>query len=390
MDSGLRGKGRIVAAILLSCLFLMGQSVISPLLSRIQADFPGSSDAAVQLVYSIPMLSQIPAAFFVSWLAKRVSCKSLGAAATAAIILGGLIPLFRGGGLAQLYVSSAVLGLGMGASNIVAAELIFKNFSGKARTRMFGLFTISFCAGSGLLSLLSGQLAKTSWSASYLCYLLNIPILVAYLLLLPRDRPAAKAEGGRNKRVVFTGRVLYLSALTTLYSVFHNAFGANIAMLLSERGLGGPTLAGFIGTLNFTMGVLAGLALPRLTSRLRELTVPSALMMTALGLLIIAFSRNAALVALGALCCGAGFAVKGPSCTNASGAMMPEGSSAFGMSVYKSSNNLGYFVSPLIVNPLSALFSAGRPARFIVCGAGIVLLGALMFLKNPILREETF
>lgn len=381
-----RGHGNVVIAVILVSVFIQGQAILSPILADLARAFPSASDAQIQLVYSLPYLGQLPTLLLCGKLNKLVSKKLICIVSTLIILIGGLIPLFWYDSLGVLFAASLIIGLGIGGVNVTGADICFDYFSGPTRTMVIGWLACTFCAGAAVLSFISGQLARIHWHLSYLTFLLNLPILVAFIFLLPDRKPAA-AEKKHKQRL--NGRLIYFTVITcVLFSLLHNAFGANLAMLLTERGLGGSDVSGIITGINFGVGLVIGMFLSKVTGLLGRHAMAASMLLCGAGIVSVYFAHSALAICLGALILGVGFAVKGPLTANLSGALAPENSVSLALAVTMAASNGAYFVSPFLINWFCGLFGEGVGIRFLVSGLGILLLALVFFLINPVTKEE--
>lgn len=383
----IRGYGKIVIAVIMVSVFVQGQAILSPILADIARAFPNASDAQVQLVYSLPYLGQLPTLLLCGKINKLVSKKLICIVSTVILLIGGMIPLFFYDSLGVLYAASFIIGLGIGGVNVTGADICFDYFSGPTRTMVIGWLACTFCAGAAGLSFISGLLAKIHWHLSYLTFLMNIPILIVFTILLPERKPEAEEKKQKQR---LNGRLIYYTAITCLlFSLLHNAFGANQAMFLAERGLGGSDVSGMITGINFGIGLITGLFLSKITGILGRMALATSVLFCGVGICIVFFAQSALVVALGSVILGIGFAVKGPLSVTIAGNLASENSVSLALSVTMAASNIAYFVSPFVVNAFCGLFGDTVATRFIVSGAGILALAIILILFNPVTREES-
>ena len=159
-------------------------------------------------------------------------------------------------------------------------------------------------------------------------------------------------------------------------------------VLLTERGLGGSDVSGIITGLNFGIGLIVGMLLSKITGILGRHAMAVSMLLCGTGICFVYFSYSALSVCLGALILGVGFAVKGPLTANLAGTLAPENSVSLALAVTMAASNGSYFISPFVVNSFCGLFGSSVATRFLVSGAGIVLLALVFFFTNPITKEE--
>ena len=177
-----------IAVLSLSLLTVMSGAAVAPALADIIAYFPDASPLLGKMVLTTPALTIIPVALITGIMSRRVSQKRLVYVGILFYLVGG-----TGGGISHsipfLLSMRAALGIGVGILMPLSTGIIADFWSGYEKTKIMGLASASNNLGGIIATLLSGLLAAISWRASFLIYLLGIPVLILVLFFMPEQQP---------------------------------------------------------------------------------------------------------------------------------------------------------------------------------------------------------
>jgi MFS family permease len=122
----------------------------------------------------------------------------------------------------MLYISSALIGFGMGFINISTATLISEHFQGPDKGRVMGIQAAIQGVGAAAFSVLGGAIADwLEWKWSFLVFLLGIPVLILFAILMPEDQPTKQEKSERTP--FLTKNLLILIGIIKLYgTVIYN------------------------------------------------------------------------------------------------------------------------------------------------------------------------
>jgi MFS family permease len=274
----------------------------------------------------------------------------------------------------------------MGIFAITNSTLISDNFKGLDKARAMGVQTAIVSIGGAVLSALSGFIAAwKSWNLSYLVFTICIPIFILVLFTLPNDQKTPKTD---KKGQEINWRLFFFILLNLFASVCINVFQSNNAMFLEKTGLGNAAIAGTAQFIFMIVGIPAGLGLGFFMKHLgRSIMVYSSLCI-AVGMFFIAFSHSLPTVYIGAFLIGMGFAIRSPGGITMSANMVAANAAAMAIGLNNSFGSVGNFVSPIVINSISAKINDHPGIQFIVAGIMMVVLGLLYFIFNRIWPVE--
>ena len=167
-------KIMLLTAILLLGVLDQAPSVVNSTIPAMTEAFSGH---ALSLIESITTIVNLFVTIFV--LVSGVLVNKIGQKQTALLgiiiaAVSSIVPVFS----TNFYVvlgSRAVLGVGIGLSNALAASLLSAFFKGNELAKYMGWRTAAGGIGTSLMTMAAGQLLKISWHMSYLVYILFIP-----------------------------------------------------------------------------------------------------------------------------------------------------------------------------------------------------------------------
>lgn len=386
----MKGKKKILIAILCMSAVMNAFMAVSPILAEVGKSFPEAGSSQVQMVYTIGSLVALPIMLVAGRLANYVPKKYLTIVGMVVMLVGGMLPQVMHEHLWQLYVASGVIGFGMAFINIISSTLISDHFTGLSKGAVMGYQSAAVSIGGALTSYVSGYIAANgTWVHSYLAYLIILPAFLVVLFLLPKDKvvsPEEAAATGGGK--VIHGRLIFFSILGFFCSVFVNYFNSNIAMFLDKTGLGNAEVSGTVGSIFMLIGIPAGLLLGTIIKKLRRNTVGIMALCIACGMACVASAQSLVLVYVGAFMVGFGFAVRNPSAITFAANMVPAASAGLGIAFLNSFGQIGNFLSPLIINAVADLLGGNVRTTFIVCACGLLVLGIIYLAFNPVKPEE--
>lgn len=384
----MKGKKNILIAILCMSAVMNAFMAVSPILAEVGKSFPDAGSSQVQMVYTIGSLVALPIMLVAGRLANYMPKKYLAMIGMVVMMAGGMLPQVMHEALWQLYLASGVIGFGMAFINIISSTLISDHFTGLSKGTVMGYQSAAVSIGGALTSYASGLIAANdTWIHSYLVYLIILPTFLVVLFLLPKDKvipPKEAAVGGKT----IHGRLIFFAILGFFCSVFVNYFNSNIAMFLDKTGLGDAAVSGTVGSIFMLIGIPAGLLLGTVIKKLRRNTVGIMALCIAGGMACVAFAQSLVLVYVGAFLVGLGFAIRNPAAITFAANMVPAASAGLGIALLNSFGQVGNFLSPLIINAVAGVLGGNVRTTFIVCACGLLVLGIVYLVFNPVKPEE--
>lgn len=381
-----QANARVLVAILAMCSVMLAYSAIMPILNEVGKSFPDASTSAVQVVYSIAMLVSLPFMLAAGWLTSRFSKKALSIAGLLLLSCGAL-PAVLHGSLLQVYLGSALVGAGTGVVNIISSTLISDYYKGVQKGRIMGYQSAALSLMGGMLAFGGGQIAAMwEWWYAFLLFLVGLPIALVVFALLPQDTPARQEAGQKNSS--YSQGVLVWAALAFFFSIFMYAFNTNIAMFIEVEGFGGPDVAGVVSTMFSFIGVPAGLVVGACVKLLRRNVVAIACGFCALGMVVIGVAPSLPVVYIGSFLFGLGFAIRNPCVVTFAAYLVPASGAAAAIALVQAVGTVAGFLSPFVVNFISALFGGSFRMTFLVCGIILAILAAGYYFLNPVSNEH--
>jgi MFS family permease len=378
-------KGRIVTAVLCMSLLLLSYMVIAPLLAEMMRSFPNATVTQIQLVFTIPSIISIPAMLIAGKLVYYFSKKTMIVIGMSLIVISGILPLIVSNNLMFLYFVSVLIGIGLGVVTTLSSSIVSDYFEGLECAKIMGYQSAAISLGGTIMSVLSGKIATINWSYSYLIFLLFIPFIVIVILFLPKGKLLEKSNSSESS---ISMQLLYFAILSFLCGIFVTAYNTNIGLFIKVNALGGSEATGTVSSLSMLIGIPAGLLVGRLNQIFKRNIFVVAVFSISLGFFATAFSQNMALIYLGSILIGFGFAVRTPSAITFAVEMVKTESASMAIAIVGSALNIGNFVSPFIINGMTKFIGGSEISTiFIVCGICSLVITALYLFTNPVKKQ---
>lgn len=382
-----------ITVLSLSLLTVMSGAAVAPAVADIIVYFPDASELLGKMVLTTPALTTIPVALLTGILSSRIARKRLVYTGLFFYIVGG-----AGGGLAAsipfLLSARAVLGIGIGILMPLSTGIIADLWSGYEKTKTMGLASASSNLGGIISTLLSGLLAAASWRASFVIYLLAVPVWLLVVCFMPEQQSEPAQSRQTKHGSSFLGSyILWGLGMFLLMAAFYS-IPVNISLHIRENGLGDSRMAGLAMAIMTASSFLTGLVFGRLNKMMG-----SWLPVLSLGIFALSFYGLSAfpsvLPLFGCLVLnGIGFGILVPSIMNGVTQKTGPSSGTEGTSVVTGFLFAGQFTSPLITGGASALLleDPGISGIYLTlaCGAGLATILTLSFrLISPKIYKLT-
>ena len=380
MNTNKNKKNLLKAAIITMSLVQMGTNGIAPILSDIAAAFPECSTTTIQFLMTFPSIFCLIFTMLSAFLSDRLPKKTLGVAGLSIICLSGVAACLFHSSIIILYVWAAFLGIGIGMVAPLAPALVNECFTGKEKQTMLGWQNSANNIGSMIMTFAGGFLATLGWNFGYLVYLLGIFGIIFALLGVPgKSKPnsnklsAIKQDNSDPTRGKFRLVILKEMIVTCLFLFIYSAAPANLAMLVTERGLGDASFAGTVSTMFLLGGMITGLLFGLISSVLKKWTAMCGAFILAIGAVIIAISQGTVSLIIGCLVAGASISMILPVCMGSASRL--KGYETLNSAMILSSSFIGVFLAPLITN-IGALISGSESTTyrfFSIAGIAVIL-----------------
>ena len=380
-------KTGIIVAIAAVSTLLMSFSMQAGILSAIAGSFPAASDSQVQLIYSICSLAALPSMFGVVKLSEIISKKKCIILGVVILVVGGLLPLLLHSQIWMLYISSALIGFGMGFINISTATLISEHFQGPDKGRVMGIQAAIQGVGAAAFSVLGGAIADwLEWKWSFLVFLLGIPVLILFAILMPEDQPTKQEKSERTP--FLTKNLLILIGINFLFNLMSTGFQSNISMFIDTEGMGSVILSGVLTAFFMVVGVPVGFALGFYMQKLKRWSNVIIAVLAAVGMLLIFTAHNLVPVIIGTFLVGVSFAAYPPINMTFICSVVKQENVSRSIATNNACSCIARFASPVIINFITGFFGGGIRTNFIVSGIGLAVVFILLLIFNPVKNTD--
>lgn len=359
---------------------------IVPSIALIAQSFPESSASEVQMLTAIPSLMSLVAAVIVARIANIVPRKFLAAAGPALVLVGGILPFLLPANLPLMLVCSGVLGTGVGFVTNLTQVLIIDLIPPEERQEAMGLNTVFVNVGGIFMTFVGGILAAGGWKNNYLVYLIALPILLAVLAFIPLkgsgDGASAEAATKPKMSESITGNVVGVAVIGFLFMLLYNVFSNNIAMMLSDSGIGDASLSGTVSSIGLVGGMVAGALVGKLIPHFQKTSLGVAFIILGVSYLVIANVADGTVITVAAFFTGVAMTLimaQAPFLISLSTTSLTMPGA---MAVYSIGSSFGSFASPSVMNTLTGIFFDGSAGKCILLGGIVAIVAAAALIAS--------
>lgn len=369
------------AALLSISMMLMIAPNIAAALPLMAKTFSDQSASAVDTLSTIPNLGIILGIVLGNVLATQLGAKRTVLTGLAVALLSGLVPVVSNSYYVVL-AARLIFGIAVGTFNSLAISLISDYYRGDELAAMMGYQSALSSLGSSLLSFAVGYLLLFGWHATFLIYAIALPIMILFGLVMPNDQPAPAtkdtAQTPKAKQHI-NAAVILISLLTFFIYVFFMVVTIKLAGLLTANHLGTASQASAILGGFTLVTMLMGLLFGRIYKLLQNKILPLGFILMAIGFYLVSTVSSLAIVAVGTVIIGIGFAVSIPYIYTIINVAAPANSKNLDSSVMLIMTNVGVFLSPTIVNALASLTGKDEAAgSMVVASIGFLILAVIV------------
>ena len=372
---------KLIAIMSLS-MFLPSYMALNPIVASIYNSFPNEKLENIQMIVTLIPLFSVITMFLCNPLSQKISMKNIGIIGLILIVLGGAFTYIFHKFIWQIYLSSILLGLGIGLINVISSTMISYYFKGEEKMKVMGYQSIFVSIGGALFSYLSGILANITWTYSYLSFFLALIVIILCIIYLPNDK-LEKIDKTKEK---LPPRIYLLAFISILFFISINVFNTNIALLLENIGYKSDT-SGIVTAIYTLIGLIAGFILNKIVKIFKTNTLTFACLLAAIGFFLIA-TKNIILIFIGSALLGFAFATRNPAGITFSANMVDKSKSALAIAIFNGAGQFGAFLSPYIINYISNFFNKNILTTFTVSGIFMVIVTFIHILLNPIKKED--
>lgn len=379
-------KIMLLTAILLLGVLDQAPSVVNSTIPAMTEAFSGH---ALSLIESITTIVNLFVTIFVlvsGFLVNKIGQKQTALLGIVIAAVSSIVPVFS----TNFYVvlgSRAVLGVGIGLSNALAASLLSAFFKGNELAKYMGWRTAAGGIGTSLMTMAAGQLLKISWHMSYLVYILFIPTLLLFIFFVPEPekygvfvqkdeekKTAAKETDGTDK-FAGLGTVLALAVLFFFFLVGATIFGTKLAQIFVAKNIGTASEASVVASIFTLSQMFGGMLFGYCYKHFGTKMLPVTILLRGLPLLVIGVVSSKMLIGLMAVVFGlAGGMTVSLIFMTVSTVITPKNATLYN-AIPMVGSNLGAFCAPFIAGYMgSAPDTAMRNAGWMYVVMSIIVI----------------
>lgn len=365
-----QSESKIKLAILSVGILMMGVMGIASGLSVIAQHFTNVSQLSIQLLITLPCIVIIVVTPIVGKLQEYISMKTLALFGILCFLVGGVVPAFLTS-FTMILVCRAILGVGVGSVQVLSPALVATYFEGDERSNVMGQLSSAQMIGCAIMVFVSGYLAMMGWNVTFYVHLISLISLICVATFLPQTKPikGAAAEGGPAERVQLTGAAYGWALTMLIFFIGGMILATYLAFLVASHSLGTAAQAGQATMLFAIGGFLMGLIYGKFAQWTRNTSLAAGLFIGVIAYLIVAFGQNIFLVYLGSLIYGFSVTTVFASIMVGTSMSVKPIAVPLATSIVVAGQNLGSFLCPYIITPISALMSSDVNMFAFITGA---------------------
>lgn len=375
------------AAVLSLSLMLVSTFSVSSALPEMLKFFAGYPREQVELLISITSFAIMITIALNTWLSRYIKERISIICGILFLVAGGITPVFIQE-YEVMFASRILLGFGIGMINARAINMINDRYEGDERATLLGFRGSAEVLGNAVLTLIAGRLLLIHWNYAFAVYLMGIPILLMYLLFIPkRQENVAEASGngthfGKEQFKV----TVFLACFAWLIICVNCSNTMRIPSLVLEKGYGTEPDASVVLSLMLVVGIVAGIFFGKLEKLLGEKLMALGMICFGVGTAMMAYAENLMVLGAGAVLAGIAYSILTTCVFYKVGSELPKDMVNVGTSVVLVGCNLGASSSPLVLK-LIGMCSENITASFLFYGAVMGALGIVYFVLTRTVSE---
>ena len=339
------------------------------------------SETSVKFISTIPNLTMIISSLIGGTIVGRhLSYKAHVLIAAMLMVLSGTGPYFMDD-FKLIMVTRGIFGFAMGFMSSVSSSIIFRFIPVDKRARYMGYGTTSMFSGTVIYMLIGGVLGNYGWRYVFLIHLLVLIPMTVVVMRLPKklhsvapieahtyDRPKTRI-GARLPPLC-----IFFILTSAIYHLFFQPLLVNIPFILSGMGIGSPSTASIVLSLNTIAAALAGGLFGFAAKKLRRYVLPFAYVLCAAGMCIAFFATGLPLLILGSMIAGGGFAMTTMAMLLEVGTFVPKEDIGLFSGINMAANCVGVFCATAYMGLLTRLGLTSPRAPLAVSSVGVSVL----------------
>lgn len=355
--------------------FALGLNItgVAPILGLLNGAFKGEGTNAVQMLQTIPYFLLMVASIVTGWLVTKISKKNL-------VLIGLLIVAFVGSSpfiftsFSFIMVSRLLVGFGFGIVSPLNTAIISEFFEGKERAAMMGLHVAGMGIGALCINIVGGILGKIDYEHYFLIHLIAFIVAIIVINLLPSTKPVAI---NATQKLKLNRKVYELSITSFFHTLFITAYLTNIGMHIVNNINGDSALIGIVTAVNAAFALLVGLNFSKISSVLKQNTVPFSIFLAGIGYFSITlFPNNLIAIFMVSALCGASLSCFMAEASYMISTSVSNISIALANGVFAMIGGIGGLVSPIVLNGIAKIIfgKVSTNTVFFICMFGMFIL----------------
>lgn len=379
----------LIAIWSISALTALPGLAISPVLGKLSIIFPHSTELDIQMLSSLPSLLIIPFIILAGKLTEKVDDIRLLQIGLTLFALSGFLYLISEQ-MWQLIVVSALMGIGSGLIIPLSTGLISRFFTGKYRTKQFGLSSaitnITLVIATGV----AGFLAEVNWHLPFVVYLFPIVSITLLGYLKKGINNHLEVTNQRTSRIpilpdpiTIPGKygidIKHLVQIMSFYGLATYLviiISFNLPFLMEEYKFSSGN-SGLMISLFFLAIMAPGFFLNQIVDILKKKTKFFCLLAISVGLSLILISRTEWLIGFGCVLIGFGYGVIQPIAYDKTTRTATPGKVTLALAFVMSMNYLAILLCPFIIDFFQSIFAVKSQQFAFVFNLSIALIAMI-------------
>lgn len=380
----------------ISALNALPGLAVSPILGKLSAIFPHSTELDIQMLSSLPSLLIIPFIILSGKLTEKINNIYLLQIGLTIFAISGILYLLSAK-MWQLIAVSALLGVGSGLIVPLSTGLISRFFTGAYRTKQFGLSSAITNITLVLATSLTGYLAEINWHLPFIVYLFPLISIVLSFYLKKNISPypdgavlktgtssqagitagkQAVAQAAFGKSGIHIPHLIQVMSFYGLATYLVIVVSFNLPFLMKEYHFTSGN-SGIMISLFFLAIMAPGFILNQIVSLFGKKTKLVCLLSFAAGMALIILFRTEWLIGLGCILIGLGYGVIQPIAYDKTTRTAIPSKVTLALAFVMAMNYLAILLCPFIINVLKYLFHVESQQFAFICNMIISLVAAV-------------
>lgn len=316
------------------------------------------------------------------WFIKKLGKKRTVCIGLFAALIGGILPAFTMDFKLILF-ARVLFGAGLGLFNSMTVSLIGDNFSDSEQKNLLGIQSAIMTLGNSLTTFVAGLLLNISWQASFLVYMVIIPIFFLFILGY-RNAKEESIEAATAPSNVISMKQLPLNVSLGILTLF--LFFTSLMVIITSSSLLIQELAlpnqGFLSTALAIASISSGLislAFGRISQILKRFTPVVVIVVAMIGFFTITLAPTMTIFFIGLVVVYFSNLVVPYVYSVILSDVEPKANNLV-VSLAMAACNLGAFSSPYIINFISQLLGVTTALMQVRIAAGIMAVIAVIFI----------